>query len=89
MIAWLGHASPQRPQRMQRDRNSSFSKAPGGRITPVSAAAGAESRRSWDAGIAIRLYAEDPVLQLPQPGFIREMTGPARWQRDFAEAVFD
>jgi acetyl-CoA carboxylase biotin carboxylase subunit len=33
----------------------------------------------WKAGVSMRLYAEDPVRQIPTPGWIQEMSEPRRW----------
>ena len=35
--------------------------------------------RSYPAGVALRLYAEDPVFQLPQPGFVHEISEKKEW----------
>jgi acetyl/propionyl-CoA carboxylase alpha subunit len=36
-------------------------------------------RREWKTGLALRLYAEDPVLQLPQPGVVVEVSEKREW----------
>jgi biotin carboxylase len=43
----------------------------------------------WTAGIALRLYAEDPVLQLPQPGHVQELGSKRRWELTNSEAELD
>jgi len=40
---------------------------------------GCLSRREWKTGLALRVYAEDPVLQLPQPGTVREVSEKREW----------
>ncbi|MCM2278789.1 MAG: hypothetical protein NDJ89_12005 [Oligoflexia bacterium] len=40
----------------------------------------------WPHGIAIRIYAEDPLLQLPQPGIVREIGERREWIFPSAEA---
>jgi len=43
----------------------------------------------WKAGVSLRLYAEDPVRQIPTPGWIQEMSEPRRWnmQDTFAHLI--
>lgn len=43
----------------------------------------------WKAGVSMRLYAEDPVRQIPTPGWIQEMSEPRRWnmQDTFAHLI--
>lgn len=43
----------------------------------------------WQHGLAIRLYAEDPLLQLPQPGFLQEVVEQKKWIFPGAEGVLD
>jgi acetyl/propionyl-CoA carboxylase alpha subunit len=43
---------------------------------------GCKPRDTWRAGLAFRLYAEDSLLQLPQPGEVREITERRRWNFD-------
>ncbi len=38
----------------------------------------------WRSGVALRLYAEDPILQLPQPGVVKEISEKKEW--DFPSA---
>ncbi|MCM2321752.1 MAG: ATP-grasp domain-containing protein [Oligoflexia bacterium] len=45
--------------------------------------------RKWANGIAIRFYAEDPVLQLPQPGLLRELGERRSWSFPSGEAELD
>ena len=35
--------------------------------------------REWSASVALRLYAEDPVFQLPQPGFVHQISEKKEW----------
>lgn len=35
--------------------------------------------RCWNSAVAVRLYAEDPILQLPQPGFVQELSELRKW----------
>lgn len=39
-------------------------------------------------GVSMRLYAEDPVRQIPTPGWIQEMTEPREWNLGDAKAMF-
>ena len=39
-----------------------------------------EPRKEWAEGLALRLYAEDSLLQLPQPGVVREVTEKREWR---------
>lgn len=41
--------------------------------------------RKYAHGLALRIFAEDPLLQLPQPGEIEEATGRSEW--DFPAAA--
>ncbi len=43
----------------------------------------------WTHAVGLRLYAEDPVLQLPQPGWIREISERRHWRFPRAEGVLD
>lgn len=47
------------------------------------------SQPKWKAGVSLRLYAEDPVRQIPTPGWIQEMSEPRRWnmQDTFAHLI--
>jgi acetyl/propionyl-CoA carboxylase alpha subunit len=36
--------------------------------------------REWSAGVCLRLYAEDPLLQLPQPGVVHELSEQREWR---------
>ncbi len=36
--------------------------------------------QQWKMGLSLRLYAEDPLLQLPQPGVVREISVTRHWQ---------
>jgi|GEM_PF-537607 len=45
--------------------------------------------RKWNHAVAVRLYSEDPILQLPQPGFIKEIGEQSHWVFPNAEAVLD
>jgi acetyl/propionyl-CoA carboxylase alpha subunit len=47
------------------------------------------SERAMPAGIAVRLYAEDPLLQLPQPGVVRECSDERQWMTEQTEAELD
>lgn len=47
------------------------------------------SKHPWSNAVAMRLYAEDPILQLPQPGFIQELGEKTHWSFPGAEAVLD
>lgn len=47
------------------------------------------SNHPWSHAVAMRLYAEDPILQLPQPGFIQELSEKTHWSFPHAEAVLD
>ncbi len=40
----------------------------------------------WKYGIALRLYAEDSILQLPQPGTVHELSTQRHWEFPSAEA---
>jgi acetyl-CoA carboxylase biotin carboxylase subunit len=40
----------------------------------------------WRSGLAVRLYAEDPLLQLPQPGLAREISPKREWRLPGAAA---
>lgn len=42
----------------------------------------------WKNGISMRLYAEDPVRQIPTPGFIQEMSDPRNWDMVETRARF-
>lgn len=37
------------------------------------------SERSWNCAISVRIYAEDPLLQLPQPGYVHEISERRSW----------
>lgn len=39
-------------------------------------------------GAAVRIFAEDPILQLPQPGHVQEMSAEKTWDFPGAEAEF-
>jgi acetyl/propionyl-CoA carboxylase alpha subunit len=39
-----------------------------------------EPKKEWAEGVAIRLYAEDSLLQLPQPGIVRELSEKREWR---------
>lgn len=41
----------------------------------------------WQSGVSVRLYAEDPLLQLPQPGWIHELSEKQHWKLPGAEAI--
>ncbi len=43
-----------------------------------------EPRKEWATGLALRLYAEDSLLQLPQPGEVREVAARREWRCDNA-----
>ncbi len=45
-----------------------------------------QPRKQWSHGIALRIYAEDPVLQLPRPGRIVEVSDRRHWGLPNAEA---
>ncbi len=42
----------------------------------------------WKNGVSMRLYAEDPVRQIPTPGFIQEMSDPRNWDMVETRARF-
>lgn len=47
------------------------------------------SHRKWNYAVSVRLYSEDPILQLPQPGFLQEMGEQRHWVFPNAEAILD
>ncbi|MCC7441029.1 MAG: ATP-grasp domain-containing protein [Bdellovibrionales bacterium] len=42
-------------------------------------APGRKPERQWACGVAVRLYAEDALRQLPQPGMVLEVPERTRW----------
>jgi acetyl/propionyl-CoA carboxylase alpha subunit len=44
--------------------------------------------REWKSALALRIYAEDPLLQLPQPGKIHELSEGQDWSFPGATATF-
>lgn len=42
----------------------------------------------WKNGVSMRLYAEDPVRQIPTPGYIQEMSDPRNWDMVETRARF-
>jgi acetyl/propionyl-CoA carboxylase alpha subunit len=49
----------------------------------------AEPSKKWQSAIALRLYAEDSVLQLPQPGVAHQVTEQRNWGFSIGEAELD
>lgn len=46
-------------------------------------------RKAWAVGVGLRIYAEDPVLELPQPGVVHALSSQTRWETAFSEAELD
>jgi acetyl/propionyl-CoA carboxylase alpha subunit len=49
-----------------------------GQLPPPSPALADRGEAPYGAGVALRLYAEDPIRQIPCPGLIRDITPPER-----------
>ncbi len=45
--------------------------------------------KKWSSAIALRLYAEDPILQLPQPGIAHQVSEQRHWDFSIGEAELD
>jgi acetyl/propionyl-CoA carboxylase alpha subunit len=58
----------------------------GGMTTPLPEM---EPEKNWNSAIALRLYAEDSILQLPQPGFVQQVTEQKHWDFTIGEAELD
>lgn len=45
--------------------------------------------KKWQSTIALRLYAEDSILQLPQPGIVQQLSEQRNWNFSIGEAELD
>jgi acetyl/propionyl-CoA carboxylase alpha subunit len=45
--------------------------------------------KKWQSAVALRLYAEDSVLQLPQPGVVHQVIGQKDWDFSIGKAELD
>src|SRR5690606_25550543 len=57
--------------------------------SPAAANSKPRSLQKFNHGILLQLYAEDPLLQLPQPGVIHEMGEQRLWELPGAKAEFE
>lgn len=45
--------------------------------------------KHWTSSLSVRIHAEDPVLQIPQPGMIRELSSTRQWSNLTGVAEMD
>lgn len=45
--------------------------------------------KEWASALSLRFHAEDPLLQIPQPGFVYELSSQSHWAENGNEAEID